>query len=273
MSKNKIAILVSALIASLALASCGPVNENTNISSGNVTEKVTEETTDAEVTEAETVQSETSAVTEAFTEAVTTAEETTAAETTAEAAKTEAESSSDGGYKAAYLETCKSLAESDGDGVKFSLVDIDGDDIPELAAGNDGYWVTLYTYADGKVYTLMDHWPYGAMGNVGYDFIPGQNCVHNSNADHAGMIRYETYMKIDENHELKTFRTIEADYFNDKNGNHEVDEDEADTYTDDGRFFMGDKEITPEEFAEFQKGDYTFINGAKTLDEISAELK
>ncbi len=65
MSKNKIAILVSALIASLSLASCGPVNENTNISSGDVTEKVTEETTDAEVTEAETVQSETSAVTPA----------------------------------------------------------------------------------------------------------------------------------------------------------------------------------------------------------------
>ena len=277
MSKNKIAVLVSALIASVVLASCGPVNENTNISTGEVTEKVTEETTAVTVaeTEAETEKPETKAVTEAASEAAATVEETKAAEkkaveTAAETVKATAEAPSLSGYKAAYLETCKSLASADGDGVKFSLVYIDGDDIPELAAGNDGYWISLFTYADGKVYTVMDHAPYGAMGNVGYDYLPGHNCIHNSNADFAGMIRYETYMKINENHELETFRVIQADYFDDKNGNRDVDEDEMDTYTDDGRFFIGDKEITAEEFADYQKGDYFFINGAKTLDEITA---
>ena len=277
MSKNKIAVLVSVLIASVVLASCGPVNENTNISTGEVTEKVTEETTAVTVaeTEAVTEQSETKAVTEAASEATATVEETKAAEkkaveTAAETVKATAEAPSLSGYKAAYLETCKSLASTDGDGVKFSLVYIDGDDVPELAAGNDGYWVSLFTYADGKVYTVMDHAPYGAMGNAGYDYLPGHNCIHNSNADFAGMIRYETYMKINENHELETFRVIQADYFDDKNGNRDVDEDEMDTYTGDGRFFIGDKEITAEEFAEYQKGDYLFINGAKTLDEITA---
>ena len=277
MSKNKIAVLVSALIASVVLASCGPVNENTNISTGEVTEKVTEETTAVTVaeTEAETEKPETKAVTEAASEAAATVEETKAAEkkaveTAAETVKATAEAPSLSGYKAAYLETCKSLASTDGDGVKFSLVYIDGDDVPELAAGNDGYWVSLFTYADGKVYTVMDHAPYGAMGNAGYDYLPGHNCIHNSNADFAGMIRYETYMKINENHELETFRVIQANYFDDKNGNRDVDEDEMDTYTDDGRFFIGDKEITAEEFAEYQKGDYLFINGAKTLDEITA---
>ena len=265
MSKNKIAVLVSALIASVVLASCGPVNENTNISTGEVTEKVTEETTAVTVaeTEAETEKPETKAVTEAASEAAATVEETKAAEkkaveTAAETVKATAEAPSLSGYKAAYLETCKSLASTD------------GDDVPELAAGNDGYWVSLFTYADGKVYTVMDHAPYGAMGNAGYDYLPGHNCIHNSNADFAGMIRYETYMKINENHELETFRVIQANYFDDKNGNRDVDEDEMDTYTGDGRFFIGDKEITAEEFAEYQKGDYLFINGAKTLDEITA---
>ena len=268
MSKNKITVLVSALIASVVLASCGPVNENTNISTGEVTEKVTEETTAVTVSETEAVteQSETKAVTEAASEAAATVEETKAAEkkaveTAAETVKATAEAPSLSGYKAAYLETCKSLASTDGDGVKFSLVYIDGDDVPELAAGNDGYWVSLFTYADGKVYTVMDHAPYGAMGNAGYDYLPGHNCIHNSNADFAGMIRYETYMKINENHELETFRVIQANYFDDKNGNRDVDEDEMDTYTGDGRFFIGDKEITAEEFAEYQKGDYLFING------------
>ncbi|MBR3537313.1 MAG: hypothetical protein IKN85_15940 [Oscillospiraceae bacterium] len=280
MSKNKIAVLVSALIASVVLASCGPVNENTNISTGEVTEKVTEETTAVTVaeTEAETEKPETKAVTEAASEAAATVEETKAAEkkaveTAAETVKATAEAPSLSGYKAAYLETCKSLASTDGDGVKFSLVYIDGDDVPELAAGNDGYWVSLFKYADGKVYTVMDHAPYGAMGNAGYDYLPGHNCIHNSNADFAGMIRYETYMKINENHELETFRVIQADYFDDKNGNRDVDEDEMDTYTGDGRFFIGDKEITAEEFAEYQKGDYLFINGAKTLDEIIEVLE
>ncbi len=271
MLKNKIAVLVCALIAASALVSCGTANENTDISTGSTTEKVTEETAVTEVTEAETELSETSAVTEVSTEAVTTSAETTATDA-AQTSEAVTETVSDDSYKAAYLETCRSLAETEGKDMKFELVDIDGDKVPELAAGNEGYWVSLYTYADGKVFTVMDHCPYGAMGNTGYEFLPGQNCIHNSNADHAGMIRYETYMKINDSHELETVRTIEADYFDDKNGNHEVDEDGADTYNEDGHFFIGNEEITAEEFAEYQKGDYKFINGTKTLDEIKAEL-
>ena len=35
-----------------------------------------------------------------------------------------------------------------------------------------------------------------------------------------------------ENHELETFRVIQDNYFDDKNGKRDVDEDEMDTYTD-----------------------------------------
>ena len=40
----------------------------------------------------------------------------------------------------------------------YNLIYFNDDDIPELVVGVNGYYTSLYTYSDGKVYTLMDHW-------------------------------------------------------------------------------------------------------------------
>ena len=48
----------------------------------------------------------------------------------------------------------------------YGLIHVDDDGIPELAAGVNGYYTSLYTWKDGKLYALMEHWAYGAMGNA-----------------------------------------------------------------------------------------------------------
>ncbi len=76
----------------------------------------------------------------------------------------------------------------------YDLVYFDSDAIPELVAGAAGYYTSLYTYSNGYVYTLMDRWAYGAMGNAGYEFSSRKNSLRNYNTDYAGAILYTTYI-------------------------------------------------------------------------------
>ena len=99
-------------------------------------------------------------------------------------------------YKEAYLYMLrlyeKAYIDSD---VKCSVVDFDGDDVSELVIDvNSG--ITMYTYKDSKVYKLIDDWGYGAGGNHGYDFIPGNGVIRNYNTDYAGLIMNETYIWV-----------------------------------------------------------------------------
>lgn len=107
----------------------------------------------------------------------------------------------------------------------YELTDIDGDGTPELIVNVEGYLMFMYTYADGETYTLMDGWVYGAGGNAGYQWIAGENKLYNHNSDYAGLIQYNTYMKIGADHQLETVNVIRANFFNDTNGNGEIDDD------------------------------------------------
>ena len=44
--------------------------------------------------------------------------------------------------------------------------------------------VSMYTYANGRIYTLMDGFGYGVGGNGGYDYIPGGNTLRGFNNDY-----------------------------------------------------------------------------------------
>lgn len=78
-------------------------------------------------------------------------------------------------YQEAYMAMLALCELSNDANLTCDLIYVDDDDIPELAVGYTGYWVSMYTYHDGKVSTLMDRWAYGAMGNVGYEYIPRGN--------------------------------------------------------------------------------------------------
>ena len=157
--------------------------------------------------------------------------------------------------------------------VDFQLIDVDGDDIPELAAGVPGYYTSLYTYSQGSVYNLMDRWPYGVMGNAGYEYAPGKNSIRNYNSDYAGAILYTTYLSVTGSHTLETTVQIETYNFDDANGNGVPDENEQDSFGSYSVSYIDGREITEGEFNSYGEGEYEFIGGKMSLEALLAELK
>jgi len=160
-------------------------------------------------------------------------------------------------------------------GFLYGLIDVDGDEIPELVSGHNGYYVNLYTYADGTLYTLMDGWGYGAMGNVGYEYAPGKNSMRNYNADLAGAIMKTYYMKINEQNEIETPVRIESVNFDDSNGNGMPDEDE--TYEEGVEIYVNGERASEEEltavYAAYDMGDYQYIEGEMTAEAVRDALR
>ena len=180
-------------------------------------------------------------------------------------------------WREAYMETAAQCEQEfppqEGGGMKYDLIDFDGDEIPELAAGMDGYFVSLYTYRDGEVCTLMDCWGYGAMGNYGYEYCPGKNSLRNYNSDYAGAIMYTTYMAIDDSCSLETTAEIKTLNFDDVNGNGVPDENELAAAGAYGVSYINGKEATPAECAACDAGRYEYLEGSMTAGELQEKLK
>lgn len=157
--------------------------------------------------------------------------------------------------------------------VEYDLVDIDGDDIPELAAGIDGYFVSLYTYHDGMVYRLMDQWGYGAMGNVGYEYLPGENRLRNYNNDYAGLVLYTTYMTVNSQHKIEIAEEIKILNFDDRNGNGSPEDDEMDSFGEVCVIYKDGVEITSEDYAACEAGEYEYLIGNMSYEELQTALR
>lgn len=175
------------------------------------------------------------------------------------------------GYREAYEAVAK-LCDMEGTDRGYDLIYVDEDDIPELAACYHGYSVSLYTYQDGTIYILMDNWGYGAMGNAGYAYSPRKNSVINDNNDYAGAILYTTYMSISDHHTLDVTTCIETFNFDDANKNGYPDEEEMDSMGMYGVSYIDGVEISAQEAASYSVGDYEFMEGRMTLEELLGAL-
>ena len=178
-------------------------------------------------------------------------------------------------YREAYLAVGK-LREAESEGtIKYNLIYFDEDDIPELVADDTGYFVSLYTYHVGKIYTLMDRWGYGAGGNHGYDYCPGKSSVRNYDTDYAGLILYTTYWKLGDGYELEHVVSIEFLNFIDENGNGRPDGDESETAGYGEKSYIDGVEITLEEEMSYSMGEYEWLGAGKNdmdLEELTVAL-
>lgn len=117
----------------------------------------------------------------------------------------------------------------------------------------------MYTFANGKLYTLLEEWSYGGGGNYGYDFVAGKNVLRNFDADEAGRIMNESYIKINENYELEEYygESLVTEYIMNEEGEYEP------------HYFIGEMEITKEKYEECViDGDYRMIKGVYEKDEM-----
>ena len=190
-------------------------------------------------------------------------------------------------WAAAYLEIVKKLNKQDSNSkasvssdfwnqpYTYDLIYFNNDNVPELVAGLDGYWVSMYTYdkKQDKVYQVMDEWGYGAMGNAGYEYLPKKNFLRNYNSDYAGAIRCVYCGKM-KNHKMESRypKELKEMYFKDKNKNGIPDEGE---YTEQASYYYGSKKISKKKFNSYikQSGKFKAITGTMVFKEIRKKLR
>lgn len=178
-------------------------------------------------------------------------------------------------WATAYLKVIKKLNRERYPGTKYTydLIYFNNDRIPELVAGMDGYWVSMYTYSPSKkkVYTVIDQWGYGAMGNAGYSYLPKKNTLYNQNSDYAGALNYVYYGKM-KNYKIvsRYSKELKIQYFKDKNNNHAPDSNE---YVKKPFYYYGNKRITKKKFDTYKiKGNYKTLIGSVSYNTMKKKL-
>ena len=190
------------------------------------------------------------------------------------------------GWADAYMETVRTLHREDKkrkaqyaseftpyQPYTYSLTDFNNDSIPELVAELDGYHVSMYTYApdENKVYTVMDQWGYGAMGNTGYEYLPGKNYLRNYNSDFAGAVRYTYYGTMKHNKIVSLYpKKLKIMYYKDKNHNQQPDEGE---YTGEPYYYYGGRQISEKKYNSYLiKGKFRPLAGTMKYKQIKKKL-
>ena len=142
---------------------------------------------------------------------------------------------------------------------KYDLIDFNGDNVPELVCDVKDYYVSMYTYKDGKVYVVMDDWGYGAFGNYGYQYCPSKNVVMNVNSDMGGAIYNTYYGKMNDNCEIEDMYTLK---------------EEHDDLGIDVKYYIDEEEISELEYEDYMiGGSFFYIEGQYTKEEMEVFLK
>ena len=175
-------------------------------------------------------------------------------------------------YKDAYLDVVNELNTRYQDiEWTYGLVDVDGVGSPELVACYPAS-VSLYTFDDGKVYPVMEEQSYGITGQSEYMYLPGKNVIFTHDYEMAGVIVYETYCKIGENHSLENYhnKPLYSTSWKDANGDGVPDDNEIGNET---YYFFGNDELTKEQFDGYRFGEGSdLLYGGMSYDEITSEL-
>lgn len=175
-------------------------------------------------------------------------------------------------YREAYVAVATLYALDGPEDLSFELIHFDEDDIPELAAGLNGYYLSLFTYHDGKVYILMDRWPYGIQGNPGYEYSPGKNNLRYYSTVYAGAVRWRHYIMIGAEYSMEPIAEIETYYFDDVNENGVFDEEERESLGEYCISYIDGIEVSEEKAASYDVGGYEYIRGTMGLEALKAEL-
>lgn len=187
------------------------------------------------------------------------------------------EFSAEDNWKVAYIKMMDELFKADerAGEYEYALLYIDEDEIPELVYGPSGYWVTVCTYEPGKenlgvkdVVVVMDQWPYGAGGNVGYEYLPGENLMRNFNQDQAGAERYTSYFKVGDEKKTEDLYYLKSVVYDEEGNVSAKGEAGSVEY-----FYNGERQITEEEYdAYWIDGDFQYVEGNQQGYKIVAEL-
>ena len=178
-------------------------------------------------------------------------------------------------WKTLYQELAETFSTEEN---RFSLVNINGDTIPELAVSPvEGSRVSLFTYADGEIFTVMDDLSWDISGNNGYYYVPGENMIVFRNNSDAGLHVCYHFCRMGADYQFEQFSKIDVLHFTDENDNYEWDPDEPyDPEMLEAQYFLDGEEITEEEAAGYKDyviGEYPLLRGEQDYTDFQAQLQ
>lgn len=106
--------------------------------------------------------------------------------------------------------------------LKYGLVYIDEDDVPELIVDCEWYWQSIYKLKNSEVVSIAENDAYGTHGSSGYSYIPKKNIFIRYATDYDGY-GYEIY---DENMEMQYSVYCSFDGHYKKNGDTEITQED-----------------------------------------------
>lgn len=133
------------------------------------------------------------------------------------------------GWALAYLDQMDKAEQQET--LKYDLIYLDADDIPELVLGRDS-WISMYTWRNGRIYALTDSgygWSYNTWGNFGYSYVPYTGII-TYDGSYYGEIYYVFYEKLNSDREWQKILEYKTYMFVDANGNDQWDEGEETMY-------------------------------------------
>ena len=163
-------------------------------------------------------------------------------------------------YASYYIDIIEDVGTDD---YVYNLIYVNDDEIPELVIAEAWYHMSLYTYADGQVYTLIDKEPYGVGGNTGYSYAPKQNLLRHDFSESAGARYYTTLYTINAQHEFVKYK--EEAYC--------VELTDGQVVYDSPKYMYGSQEISQTEFNSYMVDiEYESMLGEYSKDDMIAEL-
>lgn len=175
-------------------------------------------------------------------------------------------------WQLAYMEVIDHYISSDEDWyderIYFSLIHLDEDDIPELVFDLQHLTMAVFTYAPGKecdgirdVSAVLDFYPYGMAGIMGYEYYPRQNILFYHDKDRAGYEEHIYYCRINEDKELEKIYSVTSLHI-------EVEGEWEDIY------YYNDEEVSEAVYESYiMDGDCCSIGGCYLAGEMVEELR
>lgn len=157
----------------------------------------------------------------------------------------------------------------------YNLIYLNNDDIPEFVVSMEGCFVSVYTFYEGKIYSLINQWTYGAGGNHGYEYLQKKGIIRNIDSDYAGLVMQYSYFEMSDAYDISVKYVLKETY-EDEEGNIA----EYDSKSNEGikKYYYCVPEIsktliTEEEFDAYAiDGDYIYLKGKYSKEEIEEAL-
>ena len=145
--------------------------------------------------------------------------------------------------------------------IKYSLLYVTDDDIPELLVDCCSYWISLYTYVDNKVYPIMEYNPYGTWGRM-YEYRYREGIIYSPCYSFEGdtQINYDELYKINDNYVLEALYTYSNSLSYKWNSENEV------------KYYFDANEISKEQYDEYLGSKYEILEGVYSAEEIKEHL-